>query len=332
MKKPILCVIFGGKSSEYEVSLRSAYGIITHIDREKYDLVCLGITKTGEWYIFEGEHKEIENGTWESGNILPVTFDLTNGNLIVFDKGIYVISVDLFLPILHGEYGEDGRIQSLLDIAGVKYLGCGPFSSHICMDKALAKAVAQKSGIEVARVFEQGDEISYPVFVKPTMRGSSVGVSLVEKATDLAKAVLEAKKYGDVMVEERIFGNEVEVGILEKGDSLIVSEVGMVKHGGVFYDYDTKYKCEKNQYLIPAPFDKKVLEGVKEHAKALFRLLGCKDLSRFDFFIKKNKDVVFNEVNTMPGFTEKSLFPRLFAGLGLSFCDVVDIMVENVLC
>ena len=333
MKKPTLCVIFGGKSSEHEVSLASAYGIISHIDLKKYDLVCLGITKKGKWYIFEGEHKKIKDGTWEGDRVLPVTIDLSSGHLLVLGKEAYEIRVDLFFPVLHGEQGEDGRIQGLFDIAGVKYVGCGAFSSHICMDKSLAKKIAEGVGISVARgktVSQvcENTEFTYPVFVKPTMCGSSVGVSRVENEAELGGAVREALKHcHQAIIEECIFGDEVEVGILENGKELIASSVGMVKHSGKFYDYEAKYKCESNEYLIPAPFENCVLERVREYARTLFLCFGCQGLSRFDFFIKKDGGVVFNEVNTMPGFTEKSLFPRLFEPLGISYTSVIDIVL-----
>ena len=438
MKKPTLCVIFGGKSSEYEVSLRSAYGVITHIDTEKYDLVRLGITRYGEWYVFEGENGDILNDTWHKKDVVPVTFDLSKGYLVVLDRNVYAIEVDLFLPILHGEYGEDGRIQALFDIAGVKYVGCGAFCSHICMDKALAKAVAKEKGVRVAKGVvvnakckvqnaklilpqspavtapsekeplgcevqnakplkadalkckvqnakckidnppvncvdtplprkgaeggenakckvqnakstilppsesvplpcskggEEGAELDFPVFVKPTMCGSSVGVSKVEAAEDLALAVEEALKYGkEALIEEFIDGVEVEVGVLEIDGGLTVSELGTVKHNGIFYDYDTKYKSEENRYLIPAPVGKEVEKQLNEKAKTLFLALGCRGLSRFDFFVKGNGEVVFNEVNTMPGFTEKSMFPMMFKGLGLDYSQVVEAMIKNAIC
>lgn len=366
MKKPTLCVIFGGKSSEYEVSLRSAYGVITHIDNEKYELVRLGITRRGEWYIFEGENEEILKDEWHFGAIVPVTFDLSNGHLIVLDKELYAIVVDLFLPILHGEYGEDGRIQALFDIAGVKYVGCGAFSSHICMDKNLAKGVAEKIGVPVAKQClvnakynvqnaksttlssclrhipllaqrrledENFVEIGYPVFVKPTLCGSSVGVSRVENQEELKPALENALKYGDeVLIEELVDGIEVEIGVLETKNGIVLSDVGMVKHKGIFYDYDTKYKCEDNEYLIPAPIENDVTEKIKKAAEGLFFALGCRGLARLDFFVKKDGAIVFNEVNTLPGFTEKSMFPSLFKGQGLDYGDVVKTMIENVIC
>ena len=359
MKKPTLCVIFGGKSSEYEVSLRSAYGVISHIDREKYHVLRLGITQNGEWYIFDGKDEEILKGEWQKSKVVPVTLDLTGGGLILLGDERRTVAVDLYLPILHGEFCEDGRLQGLFDIAGAKYVGCGAFASHLCMDKILTKAVAREIGVRVAEhaivnakcrmqnakwkmqngmvnaelnVKADCDwEITLPAFVKPAMCGSSVGVARVERAEDLPLAVEAALEYGErALIEEEICGFEVEIGALEVDGDLILSHVGTVKHKGIFYDYDTKYNGE-NEYIIPAPLDEDVAERIRENARALYFALGCRGLARFDFFVKKNKDVVFNEVNTMPGFTEKSMFPMMFAGVGLDYAAVVDAMIKNVL-
>ena len=154
MKKRTLCVIFGGKSSEHFVSLRSAFGVLSHLDSEKYDIVRVGITRRGEWYLFEGENGELLTDTWHRGGTTPATLDVSSGQLLVLDKQIYAIEVDLFLPIMHGEYVEDGRLQGLFDVCGVNYVGCGAFASHICMDKALTKEIAKRSGVRVARWIE----------------------------------------------------------------------------------------------------------------------------------------------------------------------------------
>ena len=380
MKKSTLCVVFGGKSSEYEVSLRSAYGVITHIDEKKYDIVRLGITRSGEWYIFEGENEEILTDRWHCGNTVPVALDLASGCLVSLGKDVYATAVDLFFPVLHGEFGEDGRIQALFDLVGAKYVGCGAFCSHICMDKSLTKAVAKKAGIAVAKGCvvnaecrtqnaecrivnpsttawspspytgeawermqnanreykmknEKSDNIVYPVFVKPTMCGSSVGVSRVDRAEDLPLAVEIALRYGkEALIEEYIDGIEVEIGILESGGELILSQIGTVLHKGKFYDYETKYKSEENEYLIPAPVERGTAEQIRAWARELYVALGCNGLARLDFFVKRDGEVVFNEINTMPGFTEKSMYPRLFGGVGLDYTQVVDTLIENVIC
>ena len=545
MKKPTLCVIFGGKSNEYEVSLRSAYAVLCHLDKEKYDVLCLGITKKGEWYLYDGGKEGILEDRWQEGSLSPVALDLTHGNLVVLGKEIYALEIDLFLPVLHGGYGEDGRLQGLFDVAGLKYVGCGAYASHLCMDKYLTKQIAKNAGVPVAKGVKvnakytmqnakstqgvavgtgvldgplangsfigahcpkilhcvqndksniagerfalssnaelttlpspkgdtspctgeavevnakptqgvtvgtgvldgplangsfigahcpkilhcvqndksniagerfvlslnakltippsrdcdtfiapkeatphpsatptpspqgeglenakytmqnaklspnaevkpknaklphggeadcrvracshcyEAEEISYPVFVKPTTGGSSIGVTMVENALDLDRAIGVALEHGDVLIEELVDGQEVEVGVLEKDGEITVSPVGMVKHGGRFYDYETKYRCESNEYLIPAPIDMAVAEKIQGYARHLFCALGCRGFGRFDFFVKKNGEVVFNEVNTLPGLTDVSMFPKLFTSMGYSFGELVDMIVAG---
>ena len=343
MKKPTLCVIFGGKSSEYEVSLRSAYAVLCHLDKEKYDVVRLGITKGGEWYIFEGENEKILSDEWHKGSVLPVAVDLTHGNLVVLGKDVYAQEVDLFMPVLHGGYGEDGRIQGLFDVLDVPYVGCGAESSHVCMDKGLTKLVASGLGVPVARGYKLnakcrmqnakltqcGEDIGYPVFVKPTNGGSSVGVTMVEEASALESALAVALAYGDALIEEYIDGDEVEVGVLEIGGELTVSPVGMIRHKGKFYDYEAKYSCQDNEYLIPAPVGEETAALIRDYARRLFYGLGCRGFGRFDFFVRKNGEVVFNEVNTLPGFTDVSMFPKLFMSMGYSFGEILDLIVAS---
>lgn len=337
MKKRTLCVIFGGKSNEYEVSLRSAYEVICHIDKEKYDLIMLGITKNGEWYIFEGEKEEILNNTWQRGRILPVTLDLSSGHLIVLDKDIYARDVDIFFPIMHGEMVEDGRLQGLFDIAGAKYVGCNAFTSHICMDKYLTKSVAIKCGIPVANSIalnkkSQGgvDKIDFPVFIKPCMGGSSIGVTRAQNKEELKRGIDVAFKYCDnILIEEEITGKEIEVAVIETKGGLIATSVGMVKHGQKIYDYETKYNSSTVEYLIPPPIDEKAIKQARECAKKLFLALGCKGLARVDFFVDENSNVIFNEVNTMPGFTKDSMYPRLITSIGYTYEKMLDTLIES---
>lgn len=330
MKKPTLCVIFGGKSSEYEVSLRSAYSVLGAINSEKYNVITVGITRDGKWYIYKGERERIKNDTWQGENTTPVTLDLSRGQLIALGKSIYTKEVDVFFPVMHGEFGEDGRIQGLLDICGAKYVGCDPFASHICMDKSLTKEIARQIQIEVAREYLENEEITYPVFVKPCMCGSSVGVSRVESERELKGAVEIAKSYcPKILIEEAIVGCEVEVAVLERCGELIVSPVGEVRHGGIFYGYEEKYKSQGNEYIIPAKISEKTEKYLRECAKKLFLALKCRGLARFDFFVCQNERVVFNEVNTMPGFTEDSMYPMLLKKSGVPFDAVIDALVEN---
>ncbi|MBQ7225536.1 MAG: D-alanine--D-alanine ligase [Clostridia bacterium] len=433
MKRLTLCVIFGGKSMEYEVSLRSAEQVLEHIDAEKYDVIRVWITREGKWYIFEGENREILRLEDEKIGT-AVTVDVNSGDLIELGSGKRH-RVDIYFPVMHGEYVEDGRLQGLFDICGAKYVGCGAFASHICMDKALAKDVARKLGIKVAKGVvlnakcrmqkEQpfhrkrspspctgeaqvrptgepycyiaqgrhrrrengktelerslrlplastslsrwrhgqeeasvlrgdgeceinnpsvncvdtfpctgeangkfvgfGEKMEYPVFVKPCMSGSSVGVSRVENEGQLTFAIENAFKYCDrVMIEEGIDGKEVEVAVMERGGELVVSPAGMIKYTGNFYGYEEKYCSGNNEYIIPAPVGAETEKYLRECAKRLFLELGCRGLSRFDFFVKKDGEVVFNEVNTMPGFTKDSMFPMLLGAAGLSYGEIIE--------
>ena len=337
MKKWTLCVIFGGKSNEYEVSLRSACEVISHIDKEKYDLIMLGITKNGEWYIFEGEIEEILKDTWHKGSALPVTLDLSSGHLLVLDKSIYARNVDVFFPVMHGETVEDGRLQGLFDIAGVRYVGCNSFTSHICMDKALTKEAAIKCGIPVANGIvlnkkSRGsvDKIDFPVFIKPCMSGSSIGVTRAQNKEELAKGIDIAFRYCEsILIEEEIRGKEIEVAVIETKGGLLATSVGMVRHGQKIYDYDTKYNSASVEYLIPAPIEEKTIKQVRECAKKLFLKLGCKGLARVDFFVDDNGNVIFNEVNTLPGFTKDSMYPKLITSIGYSYEKMLDTLIDS---
>lgn len=351
MKRLTLCVIFGGCSDEYEVSLRSAYEILKSLDYEKYEVIRVGITKKGEWLLFEGENEKILEDSWYKDKTIPVTFDLTSGNLLVLEKVVYAIHAHVFFPILHGGYGEDGRLQGLFDIMGVKYVGCNSFSGQICMDKALAKEIAEKEGIVVARwvelkkeILEERDvesslekllkkkKISYPVFVKPTKGGSSVGVRYVKSRKDLINSIKEAFIHGDrVIIEEEIKGEEIEVALMQTKNETLVSSAGMIKYSGDFYDYETKYFSKDVEYVIPAkiPFD--ALDKVRKAARKLFDAYGCSSLARLDFFYTEKGKIVFNEINTMPGFTRISMFPKLFLEYGFSFSQIVENLISQAL-
>ncbi len=356
MQRTVVCVLFGGRGAEHEVSRRSCAEVLSHMDREKYEIVCVGITKEGKWLLYDGEYSDIESGAWQGGKTTPVTLDLSSGCLLVLGKTVKTIYPHIYFPILHGDYGEDGRLQGIFEIAGVRYVGCGAYSSHICMDKALTKSVAAGLGIplargcvirardmaqgaesrlEIIRQIQEGGSnglkaLRYPLFVKPCMSGSSVGAQKVKEAERLHGAISNALKYSEAaLVEEFIDGYEAEVGVMEMGNDLIVSPVGMIKYKKEFYDYDAKYRSEGNEYLIPAPFDEGVSEKIRGYAKLLFRALSCSGLGRFDFFVKKDGGAVFNEVNTLPGFTRDSMFPKLFMHMGLSYGEIIDRLLQG---
>ena len=247
MVKSLICVIFGGKSKEYEVSLASAYSVLEAIDKEKYEIVKIGITKKGKWYIFEGENESILNDSWQD-KTKELLLDINDGAFIVDERKL---KPDKILPILHGEYGEDGRIQSLFEVCGIDYCGCDSFCSFICMDKNLTKMIAKNSGVKVANGFtayKRDDynslkgrvtKTGYPVVVKPSNGGSSVGVSVVKNECELRGALIKAFSVCDtVLIEEKINGKEVEIAVIEKDGEMYFSTVGELRYDSEFYDYD----------------------------------------------------------------------------------------------
>ena len=340
MKKPTLCLIFGGKSSEYEVSLRSAYNVLGAIEREKYSIEKIGITKTGEWYLFTGNEREIADGKWEKGKCKKISIDFARKILYAGRKKI---KPDIVFPVMHGEYGEDGRIQGIFEALEIKCVGCDAFCSHTSMDKHLSKLIASEAGVAVAKyivlyknIKENGEkarrfacEIGYPVFVKPAFGGSSVGVSMVKDEGELEHAIKNAFAVSSkILIEERIDGVETEVGVLEIEGEAVSSIAGQLCHGGEFYSYDEKYKNGKTKYIIPAEISEKTKKELEECLKKLYSALGIRGLCRFDFFVTRDGTLVFNEVNTMPGFTHDSLFPMLWQYSGYSTAQILNIILN----
>lgn len=342
----MVCLIFGGKSSEYEVSLRSAFAVASYIDRRKYELLKLGITKEGEWYVFDGDEKSIFNDTWwqKSEYITPVTLDFSIGCITVFDKTVYSIKPDLVFPVMHGTFGEDGRIQGALEMSGMKFVGCGSLSSAVCMDKYITKLVASDIDVPCAKsvVAYKGElvnskaliakisKIGYPVFIKPCRSGSSVGISRVNSSDELITALEKAFDCSDrIIAEEAIDGKEVEAAVMCDGGRIKISTLGEIGYFGEFYDYDTKYKDKTVNYIIPAKIEKESERAIRSYSEKLFISLECKGFCRIDFFVKKNGEVLFNEVNSIPGFTDISMFPKLFINDGYSFSSLIDALITN---
>lgn len=347
MKKPMVCVIFGGKSNEYEVSLKSVYAVLSNINYKKYDVIKIGITKNGEWYLFDGDISLIKEDTWWQGeNVCPVTIDVSLGKIVVFDKSTYCLSPDVVFAVMHGAFGEDGRLQGLLEMSGIKFVGCSSFSGMSCMDKYLTKLVCDNVGVPNARyvvinkydlvyfdkVAEKIRKIGYPVFIKPSRSGSSVGISKIKKESELYEAVSKALCHSErVIAEEYIEGKETEIALIQDNGVLKLSTAGNLGYKSEFYDYDTKYNCDDVSYIIPAEISENSYKKIKEYSKILFYALECKGLCRMDFFVKENGDVVFNEVNTLPGFTSISMFPALLIHDGYSFSQIIDtIIIESL--
>ncbi len=338
MKKSTLCLIFGGKSSEYYVSLNSAYSVITALE-PAYEVIKIGISKNGKWYLYKGENIKIKNDSWEKEGTLPVTIDINEGTF-VFEGG--KIKPYKILPILHGENYEDGKIQSLFDLADMIYIGCRSSTSHACFDKHITKLIAREQGIRVANdtVLFKGDpnnekrieqflkNTNFPVFVKPSGAGSSIGAGIVDTPEKLSTAITLAFKYSDkVLIEEKIDGTETEIGVIEKNSEIYLSPPGQIKYSEAFYSYDAKYNQE-NEYIIPAKITEKTKKELEECLKKLYSALGIRGLCRFDFFVTSDGALVFNEVNTMPGFTHDSLFPMLWQYSGYSTAQILNIILN----
>lgn len=341
-----LCVIFGGRSSEYEVSLLTAYSIITNADREKYDITTLGITPNGQWMLYEGDPECIRDGTWRDHP------ECLTSAYITPDRGLYAILtrdgraiyIDVVFPAVHGEYSEDGRLQGLLELVGIPFVGSGTKASAAAMDKATTKAlisltdvpqakavVLTKESMKALAEVEQRveSELGYPVFVKPSSAGSSVGVSKVKCREELLPAVEKALKTDPqrVLIEEFIDGREIEVAVIGNDDP-IASVCGEIDPGAEFYDYDTKYKNDTASYYIPARLPDEISSKVREWARKVYVTLGAQGLSRVDFFVKADGGIIFNEINTLPGFTSISMYPKLICESGMTYPQVIDRLIE----
>ncbi len=338
-KKTNIGVLFGGRSGEHEVSLVSASNVIRAIDRDKYDLTLIGITRDGNWKIYTGKIDNIESDTWEKDEA-NIKDDIS---LFSDDE---IKNIDIFFPILHGTYGEDGTIQGLFEMLDKPYVGCGVLSSAAAMDKQIAKVIFESEGIPVAKsitinksdiktnINECIDRIestfSYPIFIKPANAGSSVGISKVTGKDTLTGALYEAIIYDEkILIEECIDGYEVELAVLGN-DQPNVSCPGMIVPCNDFYDYEAKYNSgDSSKIEIPAPLPQAVTANLKEYAQKAFKALCCSGLSRVDFFVKKdNYGIILNEINTMPGFTNISMYPKLWQASGIEYSALITKLID----
>ena len=344
MKKTV-CVLFGGKSSEYEVSLRSCAFVLKNIDREIFDVVTVGITREGTWYLYTGEIENIEKDIWEKGDCKKVVVDHNPKDtslLVLNGDGYEKINVDVYFPVLHGSNGEDGRLQGLFDMAGASYVGCGTLSSAVGMDKEYAKIIFAHFGIPQAdwvtirsyhdldkKVAEIEERLSYPVFVKPANAGSSLGAGKAKSRDELLKAIENAFKYDSkVLAEQLLKGHEVECAVLGKCGDVAVSTVGEIVADEEFYTYDSKYSATSTSSLnIPAPISESAAEKVKAFAVCAFEAVSGKGLSRVDFFVD-GEEVKINEINTLPGFTSISMYPKLFDYCGVDGKQLLTKLIE----
>ncbi len=353
MKKNVIC-IFGGRSTEYRVSLRSVECVLNNIDREKFEVSVIGITEDGKWYLYEGGTAEIVNDTWhKTDKIYPVTLIPTNGDgaFSVDRNGVTeTLRPDAVFPVAHGKYCEDGTLQGLLTLAGIPYVGCGCASSAIAMDKTLTKLLLSNYEVPQANalvytkreieneidsvVMRVEGTLSYPVFVKPSSSGSSVGASKANDRDELKNSLTDAAKYDrKILVEEYIKAREVEIAALGCDDgSVILSPCGEINPGDGFYDYETKYENDVAEYFIPARIKPETELRIRETAELIFHVLDCRGLSRIDFFVRDFKDteqIIFNEINTLPGFTSISMYPQLMAKYGIETKELITRLIDG---
>ena len=346
-----LAVIFGGVSSEHEVSRMSVTSILENLSNERYEVHMVGITKEGRWLLYTGPVEDILSGAWEQGPVTPAFLSpdpSVHGLVALRDGKAETIHVDVIFPALHGKNGEDGTIQGLFQLSGIPYVGCDTESSAICMDTAVTHSLLSSADIEQAHDlwfyadrFDAAPDtiknkiqarLDFPVFVKPSSAGSSVGVSKVERFEDLDQAIRKAAREDKkVVVEEGITGQEVEVAVLGNRDcdASIVGEIGA---SAQFYDYDDKYINGTSQLYIPARIPQEVSEKIRQTAVRAYRLLGCSGLARVDFFVTAGDNrVILNEINTLPGFTSISMYPKLWMAMGLSYGELLDKLIELAL-
>ena len=323
MKK--ILILFGGASYEHQISCISVKTILENIDKSKYQISTVGIDKNNDWYIFNDNLELLKNNTWKEGNITKIN------NIIEYLK-----SFDKVFPIIHGNPEENGNLQGLFNLFSINYVGTDLLGSIISYDKDLTKIISNKYNIpQVPSITITNNKkikhinIEFPVIIKPAKCGSSIGINIANNIKELNKHVKEAFKYDNkIIIEKYIKARELECSIL-KDKKIKISPIGEIKSSNNFYDYEAKYKKESN-LLIPAPISKNLQKKIKELSYKIFNILELKDLARIDFLYDYNNDILyFNEVNTMPGFTDISMYPLLFKEYGINIKNLITKLIEN---
>jgi len=344
MKKLNIAVFFGGCSSEYSVSLESASAVIRNLDPEKYQPVPVGITRDGDWFYFTGDPARIQADTWQNEkDCIPAAISPNRSDhcLLLFEnEGVRRLPIDAAFPVLHGKNGEDGTIQGMIEMAGIPLAGCGVLASALCMDKDRAHQLAAAAGVRVPRAFvlNMGMDfqdaqafakgIGYPLFVKPVKAGSSYGITKVTEPENLYNAVVLAFQYDrQVMIEEAVSGFEVGCAVLGN-EALMIGEVDEIELSGGFFDFTEKYTLKTSAIHVPARVRPEQAEEIKKTAAIIYRALGCSGFARVDSFLTPEGGIVFNEVNTIPGFTEHSRYPGMMKAAGHSFGEILDQILE----
>lgn len=342
MSKVKVGIIFGGKSKEHDVSLMSASNVIEAMDKEKYALTTIGIDKSGNWYIYNGSKEKIKDGTWVSDDEnLIKDFSMFHDDIIN--------DIDVFFPVLHGPNGEDGTVQGLLELMGKPYVGCGVLASSVGMDKVVCKKIFKDAGLpqgefmSVKQSFwvkdpngiidEVQSKIGYPCFVKPANMGSSVGISKAHDKKELVDGIKDAFEFDKkIIIEANINCREIECAVLGN-DEPETSVLGEIVPSKEFYDYQSKYFDDgKSVLIIPADLPKEISEKIRNYAIEAYMAIDGSGLSRVDFFVEKDSDEIFiNEINTMPGFTNISMYPKLWENTGISYHDLIVKLIDLAL-
>ena len=344
MKPCRLAVLFGGCSTEYEVSLQSAHAVLTHLDPGKYEPVPLGITRDGRWFLYRGPLDALLDNSWHTATrwLTPAVISPdrgVHGLLLIAPAGPSTVYLDAAFPVLHGKNGEDGTVQGLLELAGIPVVGCGVLPSALCMDKDAAHRLAAAAGVAVppSALFRAGEDfallggrtagLAYPLFVKPARAGSSFGITRVETPDGLSAAVAAALEHdGKVVIEEAVPGFEVGCAVLGN-DVLTVGLVDEIELSGGFFNYTEKYNLLTSSIHVPARISPEKAAEIQETAKTLYRALECTGFARVDLFLTPEGRIVFNEINTIPGFTAHSRYPNMMKGIGLDFSTLLDRLI-----
>ncbi len=342
MKKRIL-IVFGGCSTEYKVSLTSASAVLAALDRGRWEALLLGITEKGQAFYYTGKEERIKENSWQGEDCFPAVISMSRDRHCLWvERGekLEKISFDIVFPILHGKNGEDGTLQGLCEMAGIPVAGCGMESSVIGMDKVLAHTLVSLAGIRVPKsvVLESAGEyerekdrieaLGLPVFVKPVRAGSSFGISRVTNREDMKKALEEAFAHDtQVVVEEAVDGFEVGCAVMGNREPF-VGRADEIELSQGFFDYEEKYTLKTSAIHMPARVSPEDEERIRKAAVTIYRALGCRGFARVDMFFTGEKEIVFNEVNTIPGFTAHSRFPSMMRGVGMEFPEVLDRILE----
>ena len=338
-RKLKIAVLFGGRSPEYGVSLQSAAAVLRHMDRRAYEPVMVGISREGSWFHYTGPVSRVEDGSWLSGETSRAALVPGCPALLVWAEGtLRPIPLDAVFPVLHGQNGEDGTVQGLVELSGIPLVGCGVLASALCMDKDRAHKLVHAAGIAVPESFvvrqtegaaaEQAEALGYPLFVKPLRAGSSFGITRAAKPEDLPAALEAAFSYSEqAIVETCVPGFEVGCAVLGS-EVLTVGEPDEIALSGDFFSYGEKYSLKTSTIHVPARVTADRRRQIQENAKIIYRVLDCRGFARVDQFLTPEGRLVFNEVNTIPGFTAYSRYPNMMKAAGLSFERVISSLIE----